>query len=295
MTTVPARAAASDWVAGARPRTLPVAVVPVAVGTAAASAAGSVVWWRSALALVVSLAIQIGTNYANDYADGVRGTDAVRVGPRRLVAGGLAPAGAVRLAALASFAVAGCVGLVLAIATSPYLIAIGAACMAAGWYYTGGRRPYGYLGLGEIFVFVFFGLVAVIGTTYVAIERVTALSVVASIPVGLFAVALLVVNNLRDLRNDAVSGKRTLAVRLGDRRTRLLYEGCLAASFLAIVGAGLRRPGAFVALAALPLALVPARLVHRGGEGRQLVDALGMTGRLELVAGLLLALGVALW
>src|ERR1700730_2793575 len=188
------------WVAGARPRTLPVAVVPVAVGTAVASAQGSVLWWRAAAAIAVSLAIQVGTNYANDYSDGVRGTDTVRVGPVSLGASGLASPPAVKRVA----------GLALTIATGrPELLIVGGLSIAAGWLYTGGPRPYGYAGLGEVFVFAFFGLVATVGSAYVHVGRVTALAVLAAVPVGLLATALLVVNNLRDIAGDAAVGKRT--------------------------------------------------------------------------------------
>lgn len=284
----------ADWLAGARPRTLPIAVIPVAVGTAVAGAVGHVVWWRTGLALVVSLAIQVGTNYANDYSDGVRGADAVRVGPVRLVASGLAPASAVKRAAFLSFAVAAVAGLFLALATSPYLIAVGAACVAAGWFYTGGPRPYGYAGLGEAFVFVFFGLVAVVGTAYVSLQKVSTLAIVAAVPVGLIAVALLVVNNLRDLDNDARAGKKTLAVRLGGGRTRAMYEACIVAAFLGVVAVAYYRRGALVALAAALFGAGPVLKVHRGAADGDLIGVLQMTSRLDIVLGLLLAIGIAL-
>lgn len=284
----------SDWVAGARPRTLFVAVVPVVVGTGVAAAGSGAIWWRSLLALVVSLAIQVGTNYANDYSDGTRGTDAVRVGPLRLVASGRASPAAVRRAALLAFGLAGVAGLILASVTSPYLIVVGVLAVAAGWLYTGGPKPYGYVGLGELFVFVFFGIVAVVGTAYVSLGRVTVLSLVASVPVGLLAVALLVVNNLRDIHNDKVAGKTTLAVRLGEGRTRLLYEGCLVAVFIGIAGTAAYRLPAAIALAALPVAALPFEKVRKGAAGSELVEALGLTTRLGLVVGVLLALGIAL-
>lgn len=287
------RTTTSDWVAGARPRTLPVSVVPVAVGAAVAYSVGDVVWWRTLLALVVSLSIQIGTNYANDYSDGVRGTDQRRVGPVRLVAGGLASPHAVLRAAAASFAVAAAAGLVLAVATSPYLVLLGAACLAAGWLYTGGPRPYGYAGFGEAFVFVFFGLVATVGTVYVSIDRVPALSFVAAVPVGLLAVAILVVNNLRDVHNDAVSGKRTLAVLIGEPRTRLFYLACFVGTFAGVIGVATYHIGALIALAPVPFAVPPLRAVLEGAKGRDLVDVLVVTGLLDLVTGLLLAAGVA--
>ena len=215
------------WLLGARPRTLPAAVVPVALGTAAAVGLPHHVWWRAGLALVVSLALQVGVNYANDYSDGVRGTDDVRVGPARLVGGGLAPAKAVKRAAFVAFGLAAVCGLVLAIVTSWWLLAVGAAAILAGWFYTGGPKPYGYLGLGEVFVFVFFGLVATAGTTYVVAERLTAVAWLLGAAAGSLACALLVVNNLRDIPTDRKVGKRTLAVRLGDRSTRLFYVALL--------------------------------------------------------------------
>ncbi|MCU0266007.1 MAG: 1,4-dihydroxy-2-naphthoate polyprenyltransferase, partial [Actinomycetia bacterium] len=217
MTTV------AQWVHGARPRTLPAAVAPVAVGTGAAAAGGGAVWWKALLALTVALALQVGANYANDYSDGIRGTDAERVGPIRLVGTGTATPAAVRAAAVVAFAVAAAAGLVLAATSGWWLVLVGAAAIVAAWLYTGGPRPYGYAGLGEAFVFVFFGLVAVVGTTYVQIGRITALAVAAAVPMGLLACAVLVVNNLRDIPTDDAAGKRTLAVRLGDAATRRLF------------------------------------------------------------------------
>ena len=288
--------ASSTWVIGARPRTLPASVVPVLVGTAVvvAAADGEVVAWRAVAALVVAVAIQVGTNYANDYADGVRGTDDARVGPVRLVAAGLASPAAVKRAAFVAFAVAGLAGLALAAVVGPELIVVGAASLAAGWFYTGGPRPYGYAGLGEVFVFTFFGLVATVGSAYVHLERVSGLAVVASVPVGLLATALLVVNNLRDIPTDAASGKRTLAVRVGDPGTRLLYVGCLAGAFSCLLLLAIARPAALLALLALPLAPRPALAIGRGLTGPALVPVLVDTGRLQLVFGLLLALGIAL-
>lgn len=285
---------AHPWLAGTRPRTLPAALVPVLVGTAAAIAGGHAVWWRAADAMVVALALQVATNYANDYSDGVKGIDTVRVGPVRLVAGGLASPAAVKAAAIAAFGAAGAAGLVLAIAVNPWLIAVGAACMAAGWLYTGGPRPYGYAGLGELFVFVFFGPVATVGTAYVQLGTITGLALVASIPAGLLPTALLVVNNLRDIDNDAATGKATLAVRLGRGRARVAYAACAAASFAgAVAVAAVYRPWALLALAAVPLAVIPVRRVLAGAEGQALVEALGATGRLQLAVGVLLAIGIA--
>jgi 1,4-dihydroxy-2-naphthoate octaprenyltransferase len=290
----PVPSVAKRWVLGARPRTLPASAVPVVVGTAVAVAAGHAVWWRAVVALMVSLALQIGTNYANDYSDGVRGTDLVRVGPLRLVASGLASPSAVKRAAMASFAVAGVAGLTLAAAAGWWLILVGAASIAAGWLYTGGPRPYGYIGLGEVFVFVFFGLVATVGTAYVQLERFTGLELLAAIPVGLLAVALLVVNNLRDIEGDTSAGKRTLATRIGAGRTRTLYAATLLGPFVFALAIAVSRPWALLALIALPLALVPVRRVRNGEAGRGLIEVLGQTGRTQLAIGALLALGLAL-
>jgi 1,4-dihydroxy-2-naphthoate octaprenyltransferase len=282
------------WVVGARPRTLPAAVVPVALGLGCAGGHGPISWWRAALALVVSLALQVGVNYANDYSDGVRGTDAVRVGPVRLVASGLAAPGAVKRAALAAFGVAALAGLVLAAATSWWLLLVGVAAIAAAWGYTGGPRPYGYLGLGELFVFVFFGLVATVGTTYVAVEELTGLSVVIGCAAGFVACALLVVNNLRDIPTDAAAGKRTLAVRLGDANTRWLYVALLVATAAAIVVAAIAwRPPALLGLAAAALAVDPVRRVRVGAGGPALIAVLGATGRLQLAFGALTTIGLA--
>ena len=284
----------AEWVAGARPRTLPAAVAPVAVGTGAAAAAGGAAPGRALLALVVALALQVGVNYANDYSDGIRGTDADRVGPFRLVGSGTAQPDAVRRAAFASFAVAAAAGLWLAALTSWWLIAVGAAALAAAWFYTGGPRPYGYHGLGEAAVFVFFGLVAVVGTAYVQCERITGLAVAAALPIGLLACALLLTNNLRDIPTDLASGKRTLAVRLGDRRTRLAYVGAIMLSFAIVIGIAIFRPWALLALLAAPLAMPPVRRVLSSARGAGLIPVLKETGQLQLVFGLLLAIGLTI-
>ena len=287
--------AVNRWILGARPRTLPAAVVPVAIGAGAAVGGPSPVYWRVLPALIVSLALQVGVNYANDYSDGVRGTDDVRVGPTRLVAGGLALPSHVKAAALAAFGVAALAGLTLAFATTWWLIVVGLVAMLAGWGYTGGPKPYGYLGLGELFVFVFFGLVATVGTTYVVIERVPAHAWLAGCVAGFLACALLVVNNLRDIPTDSASGKRTLAVRLGAHRTRWLYVGCIAAAAVSVaIIAAVWRAWAAIALVGLVVAVSPIRTVRRGAEGRQLVPVLGATGRTQLAVGLLTALGLAL-
>jgi len=282
-----------NWVAGARPRTLPAAVVPVVVGTGVALGYGRFSWWRALLALLVALALQVGVNYANDYSDGVRGTDERRVGPVRLVASGLAPPRQVLAGALASFAVAGLAGFVLAATTSWWLLLLGIAAVAAAWTYTGGRHPYGYRGLGELAVFVFFGVAAVAGTAYVQMHQVTWLAVAACVPVGLLTVALLVVNNLRDIPSDAVAGKRTLAVLMGDHRTRLLYVACALIPYALLAVIALARPLALIALVTVPLALVPVRVVRSGAAGPALIAALGRTGSLLLAFGALLTLGLA--
>jgi 1,4-dihydroxy-2-naphthoate polyprenyltransferase len=282
------------WVVGARPRTLPASIVPVLVGTGAAVAYGEGIWWRALLAGVVALSLQVGVNYANDYSDGVRGTDAARIGPVRLVAGGLASPSAVKRAAMMAFGVAGVAGLALAAVAGWWLVALGAVCVGAAWFYTGGPRPYGYAGLGEVAVFVFFGLVATTGTAYVQTEALTALEVLVAVPVGLMAVALLVVNNLRDIPGDTNAGKRTVAVRIGPAATRRLYEGCVLLAVLLVIPIALIRPWALLGLAALPLAVVPVRAVASGAEGPALIPVLGATGRAQLALGVLVAIGLAL-
>ena len=284
------------WVLGARPRTLPAAVVPVAVGTAVAvgQVPGGLMAWRAAAALVVAISLQIATNYVNDYADGQRGTDDARVGPVRLVASGLATAGETKRAAAAAFAAAGFAGAGLAAAVGPELLVVGAVSIVAGWAYTGGPRPYGYLGMGEVFVFVFFGVVATVGSTYVQTGSVLGLSMLASVPVGLLAVALLVINNLRDIPGDTDAGKRTLAVRLGDSVTRRLYVVLFAVVAGGIVTSAVVRPLALLGLVGLAAAAGPIRHVVAGAEGAQLIPVLGATGRSQLLTGLLFAAGLAL-
>lgn len=302
---VPLPGPVARWVAGARPRTLAAATVPVVVGTAvgwwqrSGAVAGThpvgspgVIWWRAGCALVVALALQVGTNYANDYSDGVRGTDSRRVGPLRLVSSGAAAPGAVRAAAWLCFLAAGIAGLALAVATSWWLVAIGAACVAAGWLYTGGPRPYGYVGLGEPFVFVFFGLVATAGSAWVQSGRFDLWWV--GVPVGLLATALLEANNLRDIPGDESSRKRTLAVRLGPRRARWLYAGSLGGVAAGVVAVAAVRPWALLALAGLSVGAGPARAVLRGAEGRDLLPVLIGTSQLQLAVGALLVVGVLL-
>lgn len=281
------------WVMGARLRTLGAAIAPVVAGTAVAFAeAREISAVRALLALVVALALQVGVNYANDYSDGVRGTDTDRKGPVRLTASGLASPGAVRGAAAMALAVAAAAGLALAIIVTPWLLLVGVASIAAAVLYTGGPRPYGYIGLGELMVLVFFGLVATAGSTFVQLDRVPANALWASLTIGLLACAILVTNNLRDIRGDAAAGKRTLAVRLGESATRRLYVGCVAVAFLAVVPIAADHETALLAFAAIPLAIRPTMLVLRAVSPPELVAALVGTARLELVTALLLGLGL---
>jgi 1,4-dihydroxy-2-naphthoate octaprenyltransferase len=287
---------AGQWLAGARPRTLPAAVTPVVAACGLAAFDGAFILVPAMLALVVSLALQVGVNYANDYSDGVRGADRVRVGPLRLVGSGLADPKAVRRAAMISFAVAALAGLILVIITRQWwLLGVGVACVLAAWFYTGGKRPYGYLGLGELFVFVFFGVVAVCGTYYVQAGRVTLPVLLTSIGIGALTCAILVANNLRDIAGDAAVGKRTLATRLGDQRTRILYAGLvLVGAIMIVVVAALTSWWALLGLAGLILIIPAVRTVLTGGRALALVGVLKMTGTAELAASLLLAAGLLL-
>jgi 1,4-dihydroxy-2-naphthoate octaprenyltransferase len=273
---------------------LPAAVVPVLIGTGVAFGYGKFSAWRAVLALVVALFLQIGVNYANDYSDGIRGSDEQRVGPTRLVAAGLAPARQVLAAAFACFFCACVAGLVLAIFTSWWLILVGAAAVGAAWFYTGGSRPYGYHGLGEVAVFAFFGLAAVTGTAYVQMGRLSWLGLIAALPAGLLSCALLMINNLRDIGSDADVGKRTLAVRLGDPRGRTVYMTCLLVPFVIALAVTPARPLTALTLLTLPLALGPIRAVRAGAAGPALIRALGQTGRLQLAFGAALTIGLAI-
>ncbi|MEJ7795381.1 MAG: 1,4-dihydroxy-2-naphthoate polyprenyltransferase [Nocardioides sp.] len=284
----------ADWIAGARPRTLPAAVAPVLAGTGVAAYADGAVWWKAGLALVVSLALQVAVNYANDYSDGIRGTDDDRVGPMRLVGSGRATPAAVKRAAFAAFGVAAVAGLALAATTAWWLVAVGVVCVLAAWFYTGGDKPYGYLGLGEVMVFVFFGLVAVVGTTYVQTETFELPALYAGIGIGALACAILVVNNLRDIPTDTVSGKRTLAVRLGEERTRGLYVLLVLAAAAAVVAVAASTT--WLALLGLVFLapLVPAlRTVLSGATGPALVPVLQQTGVAEMVWALGVVVGLA--
>ncbi|WP_301123737.1 1,4-dihydroxy-2-naphthoate polyprenyltransferase [Mycolicibacterium fortuitum] len=273
----------AQWIEGARPRTLPNAVAPVIAGTGAAAWLGSAVWWKALLALAVSLALIVGVNYANDYSDGIRGTDDVRSGPLRLVGSKLASPRAVLTAAVVSLAIGAVAGLVLAAVSAPWLIAVGAVCIAGAWLYTGGKKPYGYLGLGEVAVFIFFGLVAVLGTQYTQALRVDWVGVVAAVAMGALSSAVLVANNLRDIPTDSQSGKITLAVRLGDARTRLLYQLLVGVALVLPLALILATPWCALGLLALAPAVRGLRPVRDGSTGAQLIPVLRDTGLTMLV------------
>ncbi len=284
-----------QWLAGARPRTLPAAISPVLAGTGVAAYADGAVVWKALLALVVSLALQVGVNYANDYSDGIRGTDADRVGPMRLVGSGAASPATVKRAAFLAFGVAAVAGLVLAASTAWWLVAVGAVSVLAAWFYTGGARPYGYLGLGEVMVFVFFGLVAVVGTTYVQTSTFELSAGYAAIGVGALACAILVVNNLRDIPTDTLAGKRTLAVVLGPARTRALYLLLVLAAIAAVVAVAVSTTWwALLGLGFLGPVLPGVRTVMSGAVGPALVPVLQSTGLAELAWALLVAVPLAL-
>jgi 1,4-dihydroxy-2-naphthoate octaprenyltransferase len=284
----------SQWLAGARPRTLPLAVCPVLVGTAAASLRFPVSWWKAVAAGVVALALQAGVNYANDYSDGVRGTDRHRRGPPRLTASKTATPAAVRRAALSCFAVAGVAGLALAIAVDLWLLALGAVCMVGAWFYSGGRRPYGYSGYGELAVLFFFGFVGTIGSAYVQGRPLPAAVWWGSLVVGLPACAVLVANNLRDIESDEAAGKRTLAVRLGRGATGRLFVALIVGAFAAVIPIGIGHPSAFIAFVALPFALGPLRVVSHHSNPSFLGRLLALTVRLAAALALLLTIGLAL-
>lgn len=285
----------SQWVAGARPRTLPSAVVPVAIGTGVAIHLGEPVWWRALVALLVALLLQIGVNYANDYSDGIRGTDDDRVGPMRLVGSRAATPKQVLAAALGCFAAAAVAGLALVVATGAWwLLLVGLAAIAAAWFYTGGGSPYGYRAMGEISVFVFFGLVAVVGTAYVQTESLHWLQFAAAVPAGLLSCSMLVVNNLRDIVTDAPAGKRTLAVVLGAPATRKLYATGLILPFAIALALVVATPWTALTLLALPLAAPPVKTVLGGATGPALIGALQQTGKLQMAYGLLFSVGLAI-
>jgi 1,4-dihydroxy-2-naphthoate octaprenyltransferase len=285
-------ATARQWVSGARPRTLPAAFTPVAVGTGAAFPNPR--FATAGLALVVAFALQIGVNYANDYSDGIKGTDDDRIGPFRLVGSKSATPRSVLIGAMSSFVIAAAAGLVLAFMISWWLIPIGVAAIAAAWGYTGGARPYGYRALGELSVFIFFGVVAVVGTYYVQRQRFDWWVLLASFPIGLLACALLTINNLRDIPSDRLAGKRTLAVVLDEGRTRSLYYALIVGAYLSALALTTWRAGAGLALLTTALFYNPLRKVRLGAVGKQLIPVLVATARIQLLFGLLLAMGLAI-
>ncbi|MBM6399913.1 1,4-dihydroxy-2-naphthoate polyprenyltransferase [Phycicoccus sonneratiae] len=288
-------ASLSQWVAGARPRTLPAAVAPVVLGTAAALRVDAADAGHALLALLVALALQVGVNYANDYSDGIRGTDEVRAGPVRLVGQRLADPRNVRLAAFLSFGAAGVLGLALvALSQAWVMLPLGALAVLAAWRYTGGDNPYGYRGLGEVYVFVFFGLLATLGTEYTQAGALSWFGLAGAVGVGSVASAILVANNLRDIPTDTEHGKRTLAVRLGDGRTRALYVGLMAASLPALAVMAVWGPWVLVALLAVPLGWRGVRVVRAGTTGPGLIPVLASTGLYEVAWAVLVLVGVAL-
>jgi 1,4-dihydroxy-2-naphthoate octaprenyltransferase len=280
----------NKWVLGARPRTLPAAIAPVVVASALAGPDFN--WFRAALALKVGVWLQVGVNYANDYSDGVKGTDENRVGPTRLVASGLASAKAVKNAAFISFAIASIAGIWLSLLSSPLLILIGILAIAAAWGYTGGKNPYGYSGLGEVSVFTFFGLVATMGTYYTQTEKFTALSFIVAIPMGALSCAILAVNNIRDRAQDELVGKRTLAVRLGDTKARRMFVTLLVLAHVAAVVTLI--PTALLTLLVAPMSYSISKLVLSGVSGKDLIPVLGRTGKLQLIFAIVFALALAI-
>ncbi|MBO3128465.1 1,4-dihydroxy-2-naphthoate polyprenyltransferase [Dermatophilus congolensis] len=287
-----------EWVQGARPRTLPAAVAPVVIGAGSAYAVDRGIFPFAVLALLVALALQVGVNYANDYSDGIRGTDDtnVRIGPVRLVGQGLATPQAVKNAAFISFGVAAFFGLALvAFANTLWMIGVGLLAIIAAWFYTGGKKPYGYLGLGEVMVFIFFGLVATLGTTYTQTLYITPASIAGAVGVGSLSCAILMVNNLRDIHTDPGAGKITLAVRLGEPGARLAYAGMIAIAAICSLVAGFFHPGAWFCLITFVYIIPGVRQVLRGSSGRDLITVLGRTGKFTLIYGIFLGLGMAIW
>ena len=280
----------NKWVLGARPRTLPAAIAPVVIASALAGSDFN--WFRAALALKVGLWLQIGVNFANDYSDGVKGSDENRIGPTRLVASGLASASAVKNAAFISFAIASIAGTWLSLLTSPLLILVGILAIAAAWGYTGGKNPYGYSGLGEVSVFTFFGLVATMGTYYVQAGKITVLSFLVAIPMGALSCAILEINNIRDRAQDELVGKRTLAVRLGDQRARRLFVSLLVLAHVAAIATFI--PAAMLTLLVAPMSYSISKLVLSGASGKDLIPVLGRTGKLQLVFAIVFAVALAI-
>jgi 1,4-dihydroxy-2-naphthoate octaprenyltransferase len=280
----------NKWILGARPRTLPAAIAPVLV--AIALVGNDINWLRAVLALKVAVWLQIGVNFANDYSDGVKGTDADRVGPIRLVASGIATARSVKFAAFISFAIASIAGTWLALLTSPLLILVGIFSIAAAWGYTGGKNPYGYRGLGELSVFLFFGVIATMGTYYAQTEELTLLSFIVSIPMGALSCAILSINNLRDRPKDQLVGKQTVAVRIGDRNARLMYVGLLVLAHVAAVATLI--PTTLLTLLTLPMSFLISRQVLSGISGKDLIPVLGRTGKLQMFFAILFAIGLGI-
>jgi 1,4-dihydroxy-2-naphthoate octaprenyltransferase len=282
------------WIQGARPKTLPAAIAPVVVGAACAQLESSTQnnWLNAVFALVVSLALQVAVNYANDYSDGIRGTDKNRVGPLRLVGSGAKKPADVKKATILAFGVAAVFGFVLAATTTWWLLLVGVLCFLAGWFYTGGKHPYGYLGFGEVFVFIFFGVVATMGTTFVINEQLTLVSFLASVVVGCLACALLAVNNLRDIAGDQISNKKTLAVRIGEPGARKFYISLFIVAGFAVILIALSYSAALIAMLGLAVAVKPIRRVYAGATGADLIDVLVMTGRVQILVAIGLSVGL---
>lgn len=282
------------WIQGARPKTLPAAIAPVVVGAACAQLESSTQnnWLNAVFALAVSLALQVAVNYANDYSDGIRGTDKNRVGPLRLVGSGAKKPADVKKATFLAFGVAAVFGFVLAATTTWWLLLIGVFCFLAGWFYTGGKHPYGYLGFGEVFVFIFFGVVATMGTTFVINEQLTLVSFLASVVVGCLACALLAVNNLRDIAGDQISNKKTLAVRIGESGARKFYISLFIVAGFAVILIALSYSAALIAMLGLAVAVKPIKRVYAGATGADLIDVLVMTGRVQILVAISLSVGL---
>ena len=282
------------WIQGARPKTLPAAIAPVVVGAACAQLESSTQnnWLNAVFALAVSLALQVAVNYANDYSDGIRGTDKNRVGPLRLVGSGAKKPADVKKATFLAFGVAAVFGFVLAATTTWWLLLVGVLCFLAGWFYTGGKHPYGYLGFGEVFVFIFFGVVATMGTTFVINEQLTPVSFLASVVVGCLACALLAVNNLRDIAGDQISNKKTLAVRIGESGARKFYITLFIVAGFAVILIALSYSAALIAMLGLAVAVKPIKRVYAGATGADLIDVLVMTGRVQILVAISLSVGL---
>ncbi|MFZ9359439.1 MAG: 1,4-dihydroxy-2-naphthoate polyprenyltransferase [Ilumatobacteraceae bacterium] len=282
------------WIQGARPKTLPAAIAPVVVGAACAQLESSTQnnWLNAVFALAVSLALQVAVNYANDYSDGIRGTDKNRVGPLRLVGSGAKKPADVKTATFLAFGVAAVLGFVLAETTTEWVLLVGVLCFLAGWFYTGGKHPYGYLGFGEVFVFIFFGVVATMGTTFVINEQLTLVSFLASVVVGCLACALLAVNNLRDIAGDQISNKKTLAVRIGESGARKFYISLFIVAGFAVILIALSYSAALIAMLGLAVAVKPIKRVYAGATGADLIDVLVMTGRVQILVAISLSVGL---